>query len=186
MELPKQKDFKSKLTLKIMLTKQTFPKFEQLVRFIEEHSNDFYDIQIHTLMQNNQYSIDSQVDYLDYINEHYPIKRNEKGDYYHDFMGYRIEREDLANLDYDIKQRLYKAHIDGTISHYFEEDHYTIGELNQDDLFVKALRAHRNSEYRKNITKAYNDNLIDYNNLDSYLPAKSMIKTIGTKPSGNK
>ena len=173
MELPKQKDFKSKLTLKIMLTKQTFPKLEQLVRFIEEHSNDFYDIQIHTLMQNNQYSIDSQVDYLDYINEHYPIKRNEKGDYYHDFMGYRIEREDLANLDYDIKQRLYKAHIDGTISHYFEEDHYEIGGLDQDSPYTKILRAHRNAKYRENVKQAYENCCLNFDNFNKYLPQKN-------------
>ena len=173
MQFPNQKDFKSKITLKIMLTKFTFPTFEQLVEFIEQHKNDFYDIKIHTLMQNNQFSIDSQVDYLDYINEHYPLKRNEKGDYYHDFMGYQIEREDLPNTEYDIEQRLYKAHIDGTISHYFEEDHYEIGEMDQDDQYTKMLRAHRNAKYRENVRKAYQSGCLDLSDCDKYLPHKS-------------
>lgn len=173
MQLPNQKDFKSKITLKIMLTKFTFPKFDQLVKFIEEHANDFYDIKIHTLMQNNQFSIDSQVDYLDYINEHYPLKRNEKGDYYHDFMGYQIEREDLPNTEYDIEQRLYKAHMDGTISHYFEEDHYELGGMDQDDPYTKMLRAHRNAEYRENVRNAYLSDSLDYSDCDKYLPPKN-------------
>lgn len=172
MNLPNQKDFKSKITLKIMLTKQTFPKLEQLVEFIEKHAKDFYDIKIHTLMQNNDYSINSQVDYLDYLNEHYPLKRNEKGDYYHDFMGFQIEREDLPNLDYDIEQRLFKAHMDGTISHYFEEDHYELGELDQNSIYTKVLRAHRNSKYRANVKNAYENNCLDVDNCDKYLPQK--------------
>ena len=169
MDLPNQKDFKSKITLKIMLTKQTFPKLEQLIEFIQEHAKDFYDIKIHTLMQNNDYSIKSQVDYFDYLNEHYPLKRNEKGDYYHDFMGFQIEREDLPNLDYDIEQRLFKAHMDGTISHYFEEDHYEIGGMNQELELTKILRAHRNSKYRENVLKAYKEDKLDINNIDKYL-----------------
>ncbi len=170
MDLPNQKDFKSKITLKIMLTKNTFPTIEELIDFINEHRNDFYDIKIHTLMQNNDYSINSQVDYLNYLNEHYPLKRNKKGDYYHDFMGFQIEREDLPNTEYNIEQRLYKAHMDGTISHYFEEDHYELGHLEQNSNYTKALRAHRNSEYRKNIKQAYENNCLDYENLDKYLP----------------
>ena len=170
MDLPNQKDFKSKITLKIMLTKQTFPKLEQLIDFIQEHCKDFYDIKIHTLMQNNDYSINSQVDYLDYLNQHFPLKRNEKGDYYHEFMGFQIEREDLPNLDYDINQRLFKAHMDGTISHYFEEDHYEIGSMNQELELTKVLRAHRNSKYRENVLRAYKEEKLDINNLDKYLP----------------
>lgn len=172
MQLPNQKDFKSKITLKIMLTKETFPTIEQLIDFINKHRNDFYDIKIHTLMQNNDYSINSQVDYLDYLNEHYPLKRNEKGDYYHDFMGFQIEREDLPNLDYDIEQRLFKAHMDGTISRYFEEDHYEIGFLDQNSPYTKLLRAHRNAQYRENIRQAYENSCLDYNNCDKYLPPK--------------
>ena len=98
MQLPNQKDFKSNITLKIMLTKETFPTIEQLMSFVDEHRSDFYDIKIHTLMQNNDYSINSQVGYLDYLSECYPLKRNEKGDYYHDFMGFQIEREDLPKI----------------------------------------------------------------------------------------
>lgn len=172
MNLPKQKDFKSKITLKIMLTKDTFPKIEQLIDFIKQHKNDFYDIKIHTLMQNNDYSINAQVDYLDYLNEHFPLKRNEKGDYYHDFMGLQIEREDLPNLDYDIEQRLYKAHMDGTISHYFEEDHYELGNLDQKSIYTKILRAHRNSKYRENVKKAYENGCLETDNLNKYLPPK--------------
>lgn len=172
MELPNQKDFKSKITLKIMLTKSTFPTFDSLVNFIKEHTNDFYDIKIHTLMQNNDYSINAQVDYLDYINEHYPLKRNEKGDYYHDFMGYQIEREDLPNIDYDIEQRLFKAHMDGTISHYFEEDHYELGKLDQNSQYTKILRAHRNAKYRENVKQAYQNYCLDFDNCDKYLPPK--------------
>ncbi len=174
MQLPKQKDYKSRLTLKIMLTKYTFPKLEQLIDFINAHKNDFYDLKIHTLMQNNQFSIDAQVDYLDEINRRYPLKRNEKGDYYHDFMGFQIEREDLPNLDYDINQRLYKAHMDGTISRYFEEDHYEIGHLNQDDAYTKMLRAHRNAVYRQNVKTAYEKGCLDFNHCDKYLPSKTI------------
>lgn len=176
MQLPTQKDFKSKITLKIMLTKENFPTLQSLENFVDEHRNEFYDIKIHTLMQNNNYSINAQVDYLNLLNEQYPLRRNEKGDYYHDFMGFQIEREDLPNTDYNIEQRIYKAHMDGTISHYFEEDHYTIGKMNQNEMLVKALRAHRNSDYRKNVIKAYNDNIINYDNLDLYLPQKTKVK----------
>lgn len=174
MQLPNQKNFVSKITLKIMLTKFTFPKLENLIEFIEKHLNDFYDIKIHTLMQNNQFSINSQVDYLDYLEEHYPLKRNEKGDYYHDFMGFQIEREDLPNLEYDITQRLYKAHMDGTISHYFEEDHYEIGGLDQNAPLTKMLRAHRNAEYRQNVKKAYQNGCLDFNDCNQYLPASNI------------
>lgn len=179
MQLPKQKDFKSKLTLKITLTKSTFPKFEQLVSFIQAHQNDFYDIKIHTLMQNNDYSINAQVDYLDYLNLHYPLQRNEKGDYYHEFIGgHQIEREDLPNMDYDIEQRLYKAHIDGTISRYFEEDHYEIGEMDQKSMYTKMLRAHRNKQYRENVRKAYESGCLEFD-CDKYLPGKEQIDLEG-------
>ena len=170
MQLPNQKEFNSKITLKIMLTKNTFPSIQHLIEFINKHRNDFYDMKIHTLMQNNDYSIDAQVDYLDYLNEHYPLKRNEKGDYYHDFMGLQIEREDLPNTDYDIEQRLFKAHMDGTISHYFEEDHYEIGGLDQKSLYTKVLRAHRNTQYRENVKKAYENSCLDYDDCNKYLP----------------
>ena len=173
MQLPHQKDFKSKITLKLMLTKETFPTIEQLIDFINEHRNDFYDIKIHTLMQNNDYSINAQVDYLDYLNEHFPLKRNEKGDFYHDFMGFQIEREDLPNIDYDIEQRLFKAHMDGTISHYFEEDHYEIGGLDQNSPYTRILRAHRNSKYRENVKQAYENSCLDYENFDKYLPSQA-------------
>lgn len=172
MELPKQQDFKSKITLKIMLTKYTFPTLEQLIEFVQNNADNFYDIKIHTLMQNNDYSINAQVDYLDYLNKHYPLKRNEKGDYYHDFMGFQIEREDLPNTDYDIEQRLYKAHMDGTISHYFEEDHYTIGEMDQKSPYTKVLRAHRNAQYRENVKYAYQNSCLEFDNCDKYLPNK--------------
>lgn len=173
MQLPNQKDFKSKITLKIMLTKETFPTLQSLIDFVKEHRNDFYDIKIHTLMQNNDYSINAQVDYLDSLNEQYPLKRNEKGDYYHYFMWFQIEREDLPNIDYDIEQRLYKAHMDGTISHYFEEDHYEIGGLDQDSPYTKILRAHRNAKYRENVKKAYENCCLDFDNFDKYLPQKN-------------
>lgn len=169
MILPNQKDYKSKLTLKIMLTKDTFPTIDKLIDFINEQKNNFNDIQIHTLMQNNNYSISHQVDYLDFLNKNYPLKRNEKGDFYHNFMGIKIEREDLPNLDYDIEQRLFKAHIDGTISHYFEEDHYTIGKMNQKSILTKILRAHRNSKYRERVLSAYKNKNLDYVNIDKYL-----------------
>ncbi len=172
MQLPNQKDFKSKITLKIMLTKETFPTLQDLIDFINKHRSDFYDIKIHTLMQNNDYSINAQVDYLDFLTKHYPLKRNEKGDYYHDFMGFQVEREDLPNIDYDIEQRIYKAHMDGTISHYFEEDHYEIGELDQDLIYAKILRAHRNAQYRENVKQAYENCNLDINNFDKYLPPK--------------
>lgn len=181
MTLPNQKDFKSKITLKIMLTKQTFPRLEQLIEFVKKHSQNFSDIKIHTLMQNNHYSINAQVDYLDELKQRYPLQRNEKGDYYHDFMGFQIEREDLPNLDYDIEQRLYKAHMDGTISHYFEEDHYELGALDQNALYTKVLRAHRNSQYRANVKKAYENHCLDAENCDQYLPPKSKL----TKFNGN-
>ena len=177
MQLPNQKDFKSKITLKIMLTKETFPTLQDLIDFINKHRSDFYDIKIHTLMQNNDYSINAQVDYLDYLTKHYPLKRNEKGDYYHDFMGFQIEREDLPNIDYDIEQRIYKAHMDGTISHYFEEDHYEIGELDQDLIYTKILRAHRNAQYRENVKQAYENCNLDINNFDKYLPSKKQIES---------
>ena len=173
MQLPNQKDFKSKITLKIMLTKETFPTLQSLIDFVKEHRNDFYDIKIHTLMQNNDYSINAQVDYLDSLNEQYPLKRNEKGDYYHDFMGFQIEREDLPNIDYNIEQRLYKAHMDGTISHYFEEDHYEIGGLDQDSPYTKILRAHRNAKYRENVKQAYENCCLDFDNFNKYLPQKN-------------
>lgn len=181
MTLPNQKDFKSKITLKIMLTKQTFPRLEQLIEFVKKHSPNFYDIKIHTLMQNNDYSINAQVDYLDELKQRYPLKRNEKGDYYHVFMGFQIEREDLPNLDYDIEQRLYKAHMDGTISHYFEEDHYELGALDQNAIYTKVLRAHRNSQYRANVKKAYENHCLDAENCDKYLLPKSKL----TKFNGN-
>lgn len=174
MQLPKQKDFKSKLTLKIMLTKSTFPTVEELEAFLQEYAHDFSEIQMHTLMQNNDYSINAQVDYLDYLSEHYPLKRNDKGDYYHDFMGFKIEREDLPNMDYDIEQRLYKAHIDGTISHYFEEDHYEIGGMDQSSPYTKMLRAHRNKKYRENVRKAYENGELVLD-CDKYLPSKEQI-----------
>lgn len=177
MQLPNQKDFKSKITLKIMLTKETFPTLQDLIDFINKHRSDFYDIKIHTLMQNNDYSINAQVDYLDFLTKHYPLKRNEKGDYYHDFMGFQIEREDLSNIDYDIEQRIYKAHMDGTISHYFEEDHYEIGELDQDLIYTKILRAHRNAQYRENVKQAYENCNLDINNFDKYLPSKKQIES---------
>ena len=177
MQLPNQKDFKSKITLKIMLTKETFPTLQDLIDFINKHRSDFYDIKIHTLMQNNDYSINAQVDYLDYLTKHYPLKRNEKGDYYHDFMGFQIEREDLPNIDYDIEQRIYKAHMDGTISHYFEEDRYEIGELDQDLIYTKILRAHRNAQYRENVKQAYENCNLDINNFDKYLPPKKQIES---------
>lgn len=177
MQLPNQKDFKSKITLKIMLTKETFPTLQDLIDFINKHRSDFYDIKIHTLMQNNDYSINAQVDYLDYLTKHYPLKRNEKGDYYHDFMGFQIEREDLSNIDYDIEQRIYKAHMDGTISHYFEEDHYEIGGLDQDLIYTKILRAHRNAQYRENVKQAYENCNLDINNFDKYLPSKKQIES---------
>ena len=177
MQLPNQKDFKSKITLKIMLTKETFPTLQDLIDFINKHRSDFYDIKIHTLMQNNDYSINAQVDYLDFLTKHYPLKRNEKGDYYHDFMGFQIEREDLSNIDYDIEQRIYKAHMDGTISHYFEEDHYEIGELDQDLIYTKILRAHRNAQYRENVKQAYENCNLDINNFDKYLPSKKKIES---------
>lgn len=172
MQLPNQKDFKSKITLKIMLTKETFPTLQSLINFVNEHRNDFYDIKIHTLMQNNDYSINAQVDYLDSLSKQYPLKRNENGDYYHDFMGFQIEREDLPNIDYNIEQRLYKAHMDGTISHYFEEDHYEIGGLDQNSPYTKILRAHRNAQYRENVKKAYENSCLDLVNFDKYLPQK--------------
>ena len=125
-------------------------------------------------MQNNNYSINAQVDYLDYLNKHYPLKRNEKGDYYHDFMGLQIEREDLPNTDYDINQRIFKAHMDGTISHYFEEDHYEIGSFDQNSLFTKILRAHRNTEYRKNVITAYENGNLDFKNYNKYLPTEEL------------
>lgn len=177
MQLPNQKDFKSKITLKIMLTKETFPTLQDLIDFINKHRSDFYDIKIHTLMQNNDYSINAQVDYLDFLTKHYPLKRNEKGDYYHDFMGFQIEREDLPNIDYDIEQRIYKAHMDGTISHYFEEDHYEIGGLDQDLIYTKILRAHRNAQYRENVKQAYENCNLDINNFDKYLPPKKQIES---------
>ena len=40
MQLPNQKDFKSKITLKIMLTKENFPTLEQLVNFVNEHKRE--------------------------------------------------------------------------------------------------------------------------------------------------
>ena len=160
-----------------MLTKETFPTFQGLIDFINKHRSDFYDIKIHTLMQNNDYSINAQVDYLDFLTKHYPLKRNEKGDYYHDFMGFQIEREDLPNIDYDIEQRIYKAHMDGTISHYFEEDHYEIGELDQDLIYTKILRAHRNAQYRENVKQAYENCNLDTNNFDKYLPPKKQVKS---------
>ncbi|MFI3307648.1 MAG: radical SAM protein [Mycoplasmatota bacterium] len=170
MKLPKQSDFKSKLTVKIMLKKDTFPTIDDLISFINKYRDDFTNIKIHTLMQNNDYSIKSQVDFLEYLNEHYPLKRNEKGDYYHEFMGLEIEREDLGNVNYETQQRLYKAHMDGTISFYFEEDHYKIGYLNQNDKLTKILRAHRNSIYRTNVINAYQKGYLDYDNFDKYLP----------------
>lgn len=62
-------------------------------------------------LNDDESTLHSQVDYLDYLNKHYPLKRNEKGDYYHDFIDFQIEREDLPNIDYDIEQSLYKAHM---------------------------------------------------------------------------
>ena len=59
-----------------MLTKETFPKLQSLIDFVNENRNDFYDIKIHTLMQNNDYSVNAQVDYLDSLSEQYPLKRN--------------------------------------------------------------------------------------------------------------
>lgn len=185
MQLPKQKDFQSKITLKITLTKATFPKLDDLIQFVKEHQHDFYDLEIHTLMQNNDYSINAQVDYLDILNEWYPLKRNEKGDYYHDFMGFQIKREDLPNLDYDLEQKLYKAHMDGTISHYFEEDHYEIGGLDQNATLTKVLRAHRNAQYRENVKRAYETSSLDLDNIDKYLPQKQNDK-LATWRGGNK
>lgn len=176
MNLPNQKDFKSKITLKLTLTKNTFPTIDSLIKFVEENRDNFYDLKIHTLMMNNDYSINSQVDYLDYLNEHYPLKRNAKGDYYHDFMGFQIEREDLPNLDYDTEQRIYKAHMNGVISHYFEEDHFEIGDLDQNLMLTKVLRAHRNHKYRENVLEAYRNSCLDYNNVDQYLPGYSKVK----------
>ncbi len=178
MNYPKQSEYKSKLTLKIMLTKETFPTFEGLVKFIQENKDNFYDIKIHTLMQNNDYSINNQVEYLEDIEKLFPLKRNDKGDYYHDFLGLQIEREDLPNLDYDTEQRLYKVHMDGTISHYFEEDHYELNNLNQDHVLTKALRAHRNQEYRDNVKEAYARGDFDIDHLEKYLPKKKTKKMV--------
>ena len=62
--------------------------------------------------------------------------------------------------------------MDGTISQYFEEDHYTIGELDQHSTYTKVLRAHRNSKYRKNVKYAYENDCLDVDNCDKYLPQK--------------
>jgi len=174
MQLPKQKDFQSKLTLKIMLMKYTFPELSQLIDFIAAHMQDFYDIKVHTLMNNNNYSINAQVDYLEQLNQQYPLKRNAKGDYYHDFMGFQIEREDLPNMDYETEQRLFKAHMDGTISHYFEEDHYDIGGLDQSDLYTKMLRAVRNMQYRGNVRQAKKLHTLELGNCAKYMPVISL------------
>ena len=88
-------------------------------------------------------------------------------------MGFQIEREDLPNIDYNIEQRLYKAHMDGTISHYFEEDHYEIGGLDQDSPYTKILRAHRNAKYRENVKQAYENCCLDFDNFNKYLPQKN-------------
>ena len=93
-------------------------------------------------------------------------------------MGLQIEREDLPNIDYDIEQRLYKAHMDGTISHYFEEDHYEIGGLDQDLPYTKILRAHRNTKYRENVKQAYENGCLDLENFDKYLPQKKQDKKV--------
>ena len=85
-------------------------------------------------------------------------------------MGFQIEREDFLNMDYDIEQRLYKADMDRTISHYFEEDHYEIGGLNQNSLYTRILSAHRNAQYRENIKQAYENCCLDLDNFDKYLP----------------
>ena len=63
--------------------------------------------------------------------------------------------------------------MDGTISHYFEEDHYELGEMDQDDPYTKMLRAHRNAEYRENVRKAYQSNCLDLSDCDKYLPPKN-------------
>lgn len=153
--LPYQRDFDSKLTLRIALTRSTFPTLDSLVDFLRSNGGRFSDFKITTLIENNDFSRAEQVDYLERLQEASPMYEAENGKRYHDFMGYRIKRLDLENRRLDVGKTSFKVHVDGVISRYSEEDHYTLGDMDQSSELTKELRATRDPILKQKIVEAH-------------------------------
>lgn len=153
--LPRQCDFSSKLTLRVVLTRSVFPTLESLADFLRSNGGRFSGFKITTLIENNDFSRAEQVDYLELLQEISPMYEAENGKRYHDFMGCRIKRLDLENRKLDVSKTSFKVHVDGVISRYSEEDHYTLGDMDQSPDFVKELRATRDTILRQKIIEAH-------------------------------
>ena len=153
--LPQQANFKTKILLRIVLTKSNFPSLETLANFIQNNKESFYSLKITTLINNNAYSQSEQVDYLGELEREYPLYEDENGKKYHYFMGFKIKRLDLENLKLDINKTSFKVHVNGTISHYSEEDYYELGGMDPNSTLTKVLQATRNADRRSQIMKSF-------------------------------
>ncbi len=151
--LPQQANYKSKIILRIALTKSNFPTLEKLANFINKKKENFYSFKITTLINNNSYSQSEQVDYLAELEEKYPLYEGENGKKYHNFMGFKIKRLDLENLKLDINKTSFKAHVNGVISHYSEEDYYELSGMDPNSILTKVLQATRNADRRSQLRK---------------------------------
>ena len=153
--LPQQANYKSKIILRIALTKSNFPTLENLASFIKNNKESFYSFKITTLINNNAHSQSEQVDYLEELEKEHPLYEDENGKKYHNFMGFKIKRLDLENLKLNINKTSFKAHVNGTISHYSEEDYYELGGMDPNSILTKVLQANRNSDRRSEILKSF-------------------------------
>ena len=111
-DLPKQKDYKSDLTLSVLIHKKQLNTSQSLDSFIDKYKNNLH-LKFSTLSVCNDWTKENQdVPYLDYLDCEYIILFNEiLGQVYKNTIIKRYDR--LINKK--AKQSL-KVHVDGTIS----------------------------------------------------------------------